>query len=123
MKEVISRDAALAALKEYNHEPFHIQHALTVEGVMRWYANELGYGEDADFWATAGLLHDIDFEMWPEQQTHRGPEIRVLAIAQLIGVPAHNALHRQTVENVERLLVVRFQRRQRRLAGDTFFHG
>ena len=52
MKEVISRDAALAALKEYNHEPFHIQHALTVEGVMRWYANELGYGEDADFWAT-----------------------------------------------------------------------
>ena len=57
------------------------------------------------------------------QQTHRGPEIRVLAIAQLIGVPAHNALHRQTVENMERLLVVRFQRRQRRLAGDTFFHG
>ena len=70
MKEVISRDAALAALKEYNHEPFHIQHALTVEGVMRWYANELGYGEDADFWATAGLLHDIDFEMWPEQHYH-----------------------------------------------------
>lgn len=75
MKEVISRDAALAALKEYNHEPFHIQHALTVEGVMRWYANELGYGEDADFWATVGLLHDIDFEMWPEQHCLKAPEL------------------------------------------------
>ena len=75
MKEVISRDAALAALKEYNHEPFHIQHALTVEGVMRWYANELGYGEDADFWATTGLLHDIDFEMWPEEHCKKAPEL------------------------------------------------
>ena len=75
MKEVISRDAALAALKEYNHEPFHIQHALTVEGVMRWYANELGYGEDADFWATVGLLHDIDFERWPEQHCLKAPEL------------------------------------------------
>ena len=62
MKECISREAALAALKTYNKEPFHILHGLTVEGVMRWYANELGYGEDADFWATVGLLHDIDFE-------------------------------------------------------------
>lgn len=68
MKECISREAALAALKTYNREPFHILHALTVEGVMRWYANELGYGEDGDFWATVGLLHDIDFEMWPEQR-------------------------------------------------------
>ena len=75
MKEVIRRDAALAALKEYNHEPFHILHALTVEGVMRWYANELGYGEDADFWATAGLLHDIDFEMWPDQHCLNAPEL------------------------------------------------
>ena len=54
MKECISRDAALAALKKYNKEPFHIQHALTVEGVMRWYANELGYGEDADFLGHGG---------------------------------------------------------------------
>ena len=75
MKEVISRDAALAALKEYNHEPFHIQHALTVEGVMRWYANELGYGEDEDFWATTGLLHDIDFELSPEQHCQKAPEL------------------------------------------------
>mgnify|MGYP001133158197 CR=1 FL=1 len=75
MKECISREAALAALKTYNKEPFHILHALTVEGVMRWYANELGYGEDGDFWATVGLLHDIDFEMWPEQHCIKAPEL------------------------------------------------
>ena len=75
MKECISREAALAALKEYNKEPFHILHGLTVEGVMRWYANELGYGKDADFWATVGLLHDIDFEMWPEQHCLKAPEL------------------------------------------------
>lgn len=62
----LPREKALAHLLKYNHEPFHIQHALTVEAVMRWYANELGYGDKADFWATAGLLHDIDFEGWPE---------------------------------------------------------
>ena len=75
MKECISREAALAALKTYNKEPFHILHGLTVEGVMRWYANELGYGEDADLWATVGLLHDIDFEMWPEQHCRKAPEL------------------------------------------------
>ena len=75
MTECISREAALAALKEYNKEPFHILHGLTVEGVMRWYANELGCGEDADFWATVGLLHDIDFEMWPEQHCVKAPEL------------------------------------------------
>ena len=75
MKECISRDAALAALKKYNKVPFHIQRSLTVEGVMRWYANQLGYGEDADFWATVGLLHDIDFEQWPEQHCVKAPEL------------------------------------------------
>ena len=55
----MERANAWELLREYNKEPFHIQHALTVEGVMRWYANELGYGDEADFWATAGLLHDI----------------------------------------------------------------
>ena len=75
MKECISREAALAALKTYNKEPFHILHALTVEGVMRWYANELGYGEDADFWATVGLLHDLDFEQFPEQHCLKEQEI------------------------------------------------
>ena len=75
MKNCITREAALAALKEYNTEAFHIQHALTVEGVMRWYAAELGYGEDADFWATVGLLHDIDFEMWPDEHCVKAPEL------------------------------------------------
>ena len=67
MEKMISREAALALLRQYNQEPFHIQHALTVEAVMRWFANDLGYGEEADFWAMCGLLHDIDFEKWPEQ--------------------------------------------------------
>lgn len=75
MKQTISREAALNALKEYNKEPFHIQHALTVEGVMRWYANDLGYGEDADFWATVGLLHDIDYGMWPDEHCLKAPEL------------------------------------------------
>jgi predicted hydrolase (HD superfamily) len=75
MKECIARDAAFAALEKYNKEPFHILHGLTVEGVMRWYANELGYGDEADFWATVGLLHDIDFEMWPEEHCKKAPEL------------------------------------------------
>ena len=75
MKACPAREEALALLKKYNSEPFHIQHALTVEGVMRWYANELGYGEDADFWATVGLLHDVDFEKWPEQHCVKVPEL------------------------------------------------
>ena len=75
MTTQITREEALALLKKYNQEPFHILHGLTVEGVMRWYANELGYGEDADFWAMAGLLHDIDFEMYPEQHCIKAPEL------------------------------------------------
>jgi len=75
MKECLSRVQALALLKEYNQEVFHIQHALTVEGVMAWYAGELGYSEDADFWAAVGLLHDIDFERWPEEHCKKAPEL------------------------------------------------
>ena len=75
MKTTITREEALRLLMQYNHEPFHLQHALTVEGVMRWYAEELGYGEDADFWAMCGLLHDIDFEQWPEQHCQKAPEL------------------------------------------------
>ena len=67
--------AALALLRQYNQEPFHIQHALTVEAVMRWFANDLGYGKEADFWAMCGLLHDIDFEKWPEQHCVKAPEL------------------------------------------------
>ena len=75
MSYIPTVEQAHELLERYNKEPFHIQHALTVEGVMRWYANELGYGEDADFWATVGLLHDIDFEMWPEQHCLKAPEL------------------------------------------------
>ena len=71
----VTREEALALLKKYNKEPFHLQHAYTVEAVMRWYANELGYADDADFWATVGLLHDVDFENWPEQHCQKAPEL------------------------------------------------
>ncbi len=75
MREHISREQALALLQNYNKEPFHIQHGLTVEGVMRWYANKLGYGEDEEFWGLVGLLHDIDFEQYPEQHCIKAPEL------------------------------------------------
>ena len=71
----ISREDALRLLKQFNKEHFHLQHALTVEGVMRYYAETLGYGDEADFWATVGLLHDIDFELYPEQHCQKAPEL------------------------------------------------
>lgn len=73
--EHISRNDAFELLKKYNIDPFHIQHALTVEAVMKWYANELGYGEDAEYWGIVGLLHDIDFELYPEQHCIKAPEL------------------------------------------------
>lgn len=75
MQSSITREEALALLKKYNQEPFHIQHALTVEGVMRWYAKELGYGDEEEFWGLTGLLHDIDFEQYPEQHCIKAPEL------------------------------------------------
>ena len=71
----LTREQALNLLQKYNKEAFHIQHALTVEGVMAWYAKELGYGDEADFWAMAGLLHDVDFEQYPEQHCIKAPEL------------------------------------------------
>ena len=73
--ETITRDEAFTLLKKYNKDPFHIQHALTVEAVMKWYANELGYGEDAEYWGIVGLLHDIDFELYPEEHCLKAPEM------------------------------------------------
>lgn len=75
MQSRLSREEALALLRRYNKEPFHIFHALTVEGVMRWFANDLGFGGDADYWATVGLLHDIDFELYPEEHCQKAPEL------------------------------------------------
>ena len=68
-----TREEGLSLLKKYNQEPFHIQHALTVEGVMRWYALE--NGEDEEFWGLAGLMHDVDFEKWPEEHCKKAPEL------------------------------------------------
>lgn len=73
--EHIAREEAFALLKKYNKDPFHIQHALTVEAVMEWYAKDLGYGEDAKYWAVVGLLHDIDFELYPEEHCLKAPEL------------------------------------------------
>lgn len=75
METGATREQAVELLKKYNAEPFHLQHAFTVEAVMRWFANEEGYGEDADFWAMAGLLHDVDFEQWPDEHCKKAPEL------------------------------------------------
>ena len=71
----ITRQEALALLQKYNKEPFHIQHALTVEGVMRYFAGETGNGEEEEYWGIVGLLHDIDFELYPEQHCVKAPEL------------------------------------------------
>ena len=73
--EHISRNEAFELLKKYNKDPFHIQHALTVEAVMKWYANELGYGNDAQYWGIVGLLHDLDFEKYSEEHCIKSQEI------------------------------------------------
>ena len=71
----MTREEAFELLKKYNQDPFHIRHALTVEAVMRWFANDLGYGDEADFWSQVGLLHDIDFELYPDQHCIKAPEL------------------------------------------------
>ena len=71
----IAREDAVQLLKKYNKDPFHIQHAYTVEAVMKWYAKELGYGDDAEYWGIVGLLHDIDFELYPEGHCLKAPEL------------------------------------------------
>ncbi len=75
MKTALTRAQALALLQKYNKEPFHILHALTVEAVMRHFANTLGYGEEANFWALCGLLHDVDFEQFPQEHCKKAPEL------------------------------------------------
>lgn len=71
----MTRQQALDLLREYNKESFHILHGLTVEGVMRWFAKEEGYGDDEEFWGQVGLLHDIDFELYPEEHCKKAPEL------------------------------------------------
>lgn len=78
----ITPDQALALIKNYNHEPFHIQHAITVGKVMRAFALNEGYGDEADFWEVVGLLHDIDFERYPEQHCLKAEELLMQAGAE-----------------------------------------
>lgn len=75
MEKQITREEAFKLLKKYNQDRFHIQHALTVEGVMKWFAKELGYQEEEEYWGIVGLLHDIDFEQFPEQHCIKAPEL------------------------------------------------
>lgn len=70
-----TREQAWQLLTEYNKDHFHLKHAVTVEGVMRWFADDLGFGDEADFWALVGLLHDLDFEMYPDEHCIKEQEI------------------------------------------------
>ena len=72
---MITRDEAFELLKKYNKEEFHIQHGVTLECVMRYLAEKHGYEDEKEFWAICGLLHDIDFEMWPEEHCKKAPEL------------------------------------------------
>ena len=71
----IERNTAVELLKKYNQNPFHLRHAWTVEAVMRYFAKENGYADEAEFWGIAGLLHDIDFEKFPEEHCKKAPEL------------------------------------------------
>ena len=71
----MTRDEAWALLTEYNQDPFHLEHAQTVENTMKYFARKLGYGEEEDFWGIVGLLHDLDFEQFPDQQCIKEQEI------------------------------------------------
>ncbi|MEE0435496.1 MAG: hydrolase [Peptococcaceae bacterium] len=75
MTTLITREDALNLLLKYNKDRFHLEHALTVEGVMGWYARTLGYGAEEDFWRLAGLVHDVDFEMYPDEHCQKAPEL------------------------------------------------
>ena len=72
---IITREDAFGLLKKYNEDPFHLQHAITVEAVMRWYAKEEGYETEAEYWGIVGLLHDIDFELYPDEHCLKAPEL------------------------------------------------
>ncbi|MBQ6089175.1 MAG: hydrolase, partial [Firmicutes bacterium] len=72
---MITRDEAYELLKKYNKDEFHLHHGRMVEGAMRYFANKLGYGDEEEYWGIVGLLHDIDFEMWPEEHCIKAPEL------------------------------------------------
>ena len=75
MQTHVTRDQALALVKKYNKQPFHLTHALTLEAVMGWFAQDMGYGGEAAFWSLAGLLHDVDFEAYPQEHCQKAPQL------------------------------------------------
>lgn len=75
MQTHVTRDQALALVKKYNKQPFHLTHALTLEAVMGWFAQDMGYGGEAEFWSLAGLLHDVDFEAYPQEHCQKAPQL------------------------------------------------
>lgn len=75
MQTKITREDAVGLFLKYNKDHFHIRHAVTVEAVMRYFAEKLGYGDEADYWALVGLLHDVDFENYPDQHCIKAPEL------------------------------------------------
>ena len=70
-----TREQAWNLLTRYNKEPFHLRHAITVEHVLGWFAQEEGFSSEKDFWSMVGLLHDLDFEQWPEQHCEKSQEL------------------------------------------------
>ena len=74
-KSTVTREQAFDLLKTYNKDSFHIRHALTVEGIMRYYAEALGFADDKDYWGIVGLLHDIDFELYPDEHCKKAPAL------------------------------------------------
>ena len=75
METKVTREEAWNLLKKYNQEEFHLIHGLTVEGTMRWFAKDLGYADEEDFWGLAGLLHDVDWEKYPKEHCKKAPEL------------------------------------------------
>ena len=73
----MNREEAWKLLTEYNKESFHLRHALTVEGIMRYFAKELGYGDQEEYWGNVGLLHDLDFELYPEEHCVKSQELKI----------------------------------------------
>lgn len=71
----MTKQEALSLLEEYNKGEFHLKHGRIVGDVMQWFATELGYGDEADFWETVGILHDLDFEMYPDEHCVKSQEI------------------------------------------------
>lgn len=106
----ITREEAFALVKKYNKEPFHIQHAETVEAVMRYFAHSLGYADEAEFWGLVGLLHDLDFEQFPDEHCLKvreifdaegiNPQIKRAVVSHAYGFTQHDVKPEHQMEKV-----------------------